>query len=221
MWAIVPYKGPLRGKQRLGHHLSCNQRASLIQAMLHDVLAALSAAEKIQEILLVSPTYDDLIHRFDRKVHWFQDRTNNLRDALSVATCFVRDEFKGDSVFIVPADLPIIASDDLNQAIDGHQNITLIPDSRRIGTNGLICSPPTLIEYVFDGCSFEPHLQIARATGFQPRIVHNRAFSHDVDYFSDLMAVTQLAPCSITSQLIRRERLLEPTTSNNLSNVYA
>ena len=53
---------------------------------------------------------------------------------------------------IVPADLPLITPQEIDEIIEKHETTTspkvsLIPDNEKKGTNCLICSPPNIIDY--------------------------------------------------------------------------
>ena len=54
MWAIVPFKGSDGAKRRLADHLSTIERASLVLAMLEDVLQTLTQVANLDGICLVS-----------------------------------------------------------------------------------------------------------------------------------------------------------------------
>ena len=54
MWAILPLKDFVSAKQRLSGVLSASERRRLFHAMVEDVLSALSHAETIDSIVIVS-----------------------------------------------------------------------------------------------------------------------------------------------------------------------
>ena len=99
-----------------------------------------------------------------------------------------------NGILVVPADVPFIDADEIDELLSHHQAVTLLPDQNRIGTNGLTCSPPRVIEFVFDGKSFEPHLQLAKAAGITPRVVANSRSALDVDTPDDLNRLLRLGP---------------------------
>lgn len=199
MWAIVPYKEPPFGKSRLSNRLSPAQRSILATTMLEEVIEALSNAKQIEGILLVS----DSPRLVNSSINWntivLETQTNNLKDAVTEAGNFATNRLNCSTTFIVPADLPLISAEDIDYAISQHDQITLIPDVRLKGTNGVIATPPNAFEYVFNGQSFHEHQQNAQAAGLQPKSLQIETFSHDVDTFDDLMKVVQLRPASRTS----------------------
>lgn len=204
MWAIVPYKEPPFGKSRLSNRLTAAQRTILASTMLEEVVDALSNSPRISGILLVSDSthLDEFSHR--KNVVVLETQTDNLRDAVTQAALFATNQLNCSTTFIVPADLPLISAEDIDYAIQQHEQVTLIPDLRLKGTNGVIATPPDAFEYVFNGQSFHDHRQNARAAGIQPKSILIESFSHDVDTFDDLMMVIRLRPKSRTSAVYHR-----------------
>lgn len=203
VWAIVPYKEPPFGKSRLSNRLTAAQRTTLASTMLEEVVDALSNSTQISGILLVSDSIhlDEFSHR--KNVIVLETQTDNLRDAVTQAALFATNQLNCSTSFIVPADLPLISTEDIDCAIKQHEQVTLIPDVRFKGTNGVIATPPNAFEYVFNGQSFNDHQQNARSAGLRPKSLQIESFAHDVDTFDDLMMVVQLRPESRTSVVYR------------------
>ena len=208
MWAIVPYKGEPSGKSRLAEHLAEDQRKVLSQAMLHDVLGALLGATSLAGVIVSSPTTEAMNDIQSDGVEKFRDQGSTLAEALTQAAKYAMRQFEAKSTFIVPADIPLIQSGDIDYAISCHRQVTIIPDDQEIGTNGLICTPPDAIEYVFDGKSFRPHKEAARNKGIEPRSLRVPSMSHDIDTIYDLRKVLELGSTSQTSEVIRNYGLV-------------
>ncbi len=183
IWALVPFKGPDGAKERLGAHLSPRERHDLTLAMVQDVLAALTRAS-LQGVLIVSrsPAAAALAREFDAEV--FADTADDLTGAVTEASAFIADRAEG--TMIVHGDLPLLTADEVDQALDGHRDITLAPDRHDIGTNCIIATPPNAMTYQFDGRSFKPHTALARQAGFEPRIVRLPGFGLDIDTIDGL-----------------------------------
>lgn len=214
MWAIVPYKGVPSGKSRLAEHLDVEQRRELSQAMLHDVLGALTSAASLSGVIVSSPSVDALNDVRTAGVKKFRDHGSTLAQAVTEAAKYAMNVYLAKTTFVVPADIPLIQSCDVDFAAECHSQVTIIPDNREIGTNGLICTPPDAIEYVFDGKSFKPHKQAASARGITPKSLSIVSMGHDIDTIYDLKKVLELGPTSQTAEVIRNHGLLtEPETS--------
>ena len=200
MWAIVPFKGVPSGKSRLAEHLSVADRATCAFAMLRDVLTALSNAPLLDGIVLSSPMPElpDLSEFNNLTV--YQDHAQSLAEAVTEASDFAKRELGATSTFIVPADIPMIQSADVEQAVSVHDQATIIPDANDIGTNGLLCTPPNAFKYVFDGRSFRPHMKAAQEAGLNPQALRVSNFALDVDTIEDLRKVATLTPNSHTAR---------------------
>ena len=200
MWAIVPIKTFDRAKQRLANVLSEEERRSLMLAMARDVLTCLAKSSRLSGILIVSrtPEADALAQTFATE-RFAESPDANLAEALQQAASYLITNFEADGVMVVPADVPGIDSDELDRILSAHEHVTILPDAENTGTNGLICSPPLCMPYIFDGKSFKPHVDAAFACGITPRIVPGTAFSLDVDLPDDLVAVSRHAPHSQTA----------------------
>ena len=205
MWAIVPVKTFDKAKQRLANVLSEEERRALMLAMARDVLTCLSTTSGLTGILIVSraPEADALAQTFGTE-RFAESPEANLPEALEQATQHLMTHFDAKGVMVVPADVPGIEANELTAILQDHQEITLLPDAEHIGTNGLICSPPLRMPYIFDGKSFKPHVDGAFAVGVTPKVVPNTRFTLDVDTPDDLMAVLDHAPDSQTSNYLNK-----------------
>ncbi len=211
MWAIVPYKGAPSGKSRLAEHLNLEQRSELASSMLRDVLAALFDSRLLDGIILTTPSsLEDSWD--DSRVKVFRDSAESLAGAIEEASDYAVERFAAASTFVVPADVPLVTSHDVDFAIENHSQVTIIPDENDIGTNGLLCTPPNAFQYVFDGKSFLPHLDAARKAGLDPKVVRLSTFGHDVDTIQDLVRISDLIPDSFTGRTIRSRSLLATKT---------
>ena len=149
MWAIVPIKTFDMAKQRLANDLSASERKSLMLAMARDVLTALSSSTLLDQILIVSraPEADALAQAFNTE-RFSETPSASLANALEQATHHLVNNFNAEGVFVVPADVPGVNAEELDSLISSHQTVTVLPDAKKVGTNGLICSPPLAIPYI-------------------------------------------------------------------------
>ena len=205
IWAAVPIKGFEQAKKRLAVMLGTGERRALMLAMAQDVLTALSRSRRLGGILIVSrsPEADALAASFGTE-RFAESPGTNLPGALAEAADHLAGHHAANGIFVVPADVPLIDADEIDELLSHHQAVTLLPDRNRIGTNGLICSPPRVIEFVFDGKSFEPHLQLAKAAGITPRVVADSRFALDVDTPDDLNRLLRLGPTTQTGRYLRQ-----------------
>ena len=216
MWAIVPYKEPPSGKSRLSDRLTLKQRELLASTMLEVVVDACLRAKLVSGILLVSDSPQLAKFTSETNTIVLETQTSNLKDAITQACCFASDQLNCSTTFVVPADLPLISAQDIDYAVTRHTQITLIPDRRLKGTNGVISTPPNAFEYVFNGQSFQAHQQNARATGLETRVLQIETFSCDVDTFEDLMKVLHVQPDSSIAKVY--SSFVEPHSPQIASN---
>ena len=204
IWAIVPIKRFDQAKRRLASVLNVQQRRGLMLAMARDVLTALRQARRLSGVLLASraPEADALARAFDMR-RFAESEAANLPQALEQARDHAANELGASGVFIVPADTPLIAANEIDQLIQAHRRVTLLPDREAIGTNGLICAPPNAIPLVFDGRSFKAHAAHARAAGFPPRVVPNSSFALDIDTPDDLAQLLRQGRGGETAEYLR------------------
>ena len=200
MWAMVPIKGFAHAKRRLALVLSAAERRLLMLAMARDVLTALSQSQKLAGVLLVSRAAEarSLANAF--AAHLFPEGADaNLPTALDQARDHAVGVLGAVGVFIVPADAPLIQGPEIDEILRGHQGVTVLPDRAQIGTNGLICTPPHAIPFVFDGRSFKPHAEYAKASGLPWKTLPDTAFALDIDTPADLAQLLRQGPNTQTA----------------------
>lgn len=196
--AVVPVRGLPAGKRRLAALLDLEERNSLVRAMLDDVVAALVAAERVDEVVIASR---DAAARDEaaRLGVGFLDQTE-LRLGYNRAVQFAQEALAGSAaILIVPADVPLITPD----AVD--MMITTAPEGSAVvvapahdgGTNGLFLKPPDVIAPQFGPSSARAHRQSAAAAGdmgvpFRETRIDVWAF--DLDTPSDLRWLRETLP---------------------------
>ena len=195
MWAIVPFKALEDAKQRLASLLSPAERRDLMLAMARDVLAALCQSSALSGVLIVSRTVeaDALAQTFSTE-RFAESPDADLPGALTQASNHLLEHFAARGIMVVPADVPLISAREIDEILRGHDltaagAVTGVPDSERLGTNCLALSPPGVIDFIFDGKSFKPHVDAAFAKGITPRIIPSRGFQLDIDTVDDLLTL--------------------------------
>ncbi len=192
-WAIIPVKRLSEAKSSLSAVLAPEQRRRLVLSMLADVLGAVHQAPSIANTIVVSP--DERVLSFAR-LHGAEgvaEPSLGLNEALKLA---IRHAIsKGvDSVLILPADLPLLKSVDVENLIaaaSAPKDVMIAP-SKAKGTNALFLRPPDFINLRFGGESFPLHVKEASQAGVRPRVYRSTTVALDIDGPEDLLSVETL-----------------------------
>lgn len=188
-WAIVPVKPLRRAKSRLADVLTPEQRRLLAEKMLRHVLQVLRTVPQILGTLVISRDSQVLSIARGYGLRTVQEAgTPELNAALGRATRVVA-EWGGDSVLVLPADLPLLEAADLGAMIDrGNEApaVVIATDEQRDGTNALFMRPPGVIDYAYGEGSFARHCTLARKAGARLREHHSASLSLDIDVAADL-----------------------------------
>ena len=143
----------------------------------------------------------------------------DLSAAVQAAGCHLMANHGATATLILPADMPLVRGVDIDEVLNQHTRLTLVPDALGDGTNCIISTPPNLIQYQFDGHSFKPHVDAAYAIGTTPRIVHNENFALDIDTPPDLDALLARPGACRTRTYLESSgiasRLRQPHNSSN------
>jgi 2-phospho-L-lactate guanylyltransferase len=194
LWAIVPVKPLRRGKSRLAKILTEDERTDLNKQLLAHTLETLSRIPEIEHILVVSRDQGALSLAREYGARTVQENgAPHLNIALTRATV-VAKEYATQGVLIVPADLPLIAPEDVRVMVSKINNppvVVVAPDRHHEGTNALLVCPAGLIEYDFGPGSFERHCEQARNVGARLEIVELDSLALDMDLPEDLDLVSQ------------------------------
>jgi 2-phospho-L-lactate guanylyltransferase len=192
IWAIVPVKPLRRGKSRLAGLLSEEQRARLNRYLLEHTLTILNQISNIEHTLVVSrdPAALALTRSMGGRTV-MEDGAPQFNTALKRATIVAQAQ-GARAVLILPADLPLVESSDLEALLSQGQNppvVVISPDRRLDGTNGLFINPAGLIEYGYGPGSFQRHCLRANQAGSSLVVINSERIGLDLDLPEDLEMV--------------------------------
>lgn len=189
VWIIIPVKPLARAKSRLATVLTPEQRAHLAEALMRHTISVVTPIKEVAGTLVVSRDTKALAIARDLGVHTVQESgTPELNHALMRATQ-VAVGFRGEAVLILPADLPLVTSDDIVNMIElGRDDDTLViaTDRHGDGTNAMLTRPPGLIPYSYGKGSYERHLNAAHEIGANVHRYHSDRLMLDIDVPDDL-----------------------------------
>lgn len=195
--AVVPMKPLSDSKTRLSDHLSPSQRASLSLSMLSWVLGELRKSTVSRTIVIGG---DDHVKSasLQEGAKWVQDDFLELNKAIEYIFNFVWQE--GWSAAYIPADLPLLTSSDVDNAVEASEEGHYLTLCRAHdgGTNGLIIPPNTGFRPCLGTDSFRRHTEIAENLRLEWRNHHSEGFHHDVDTIKDLLFCLEKQPPCLT-----------------------
>ena len=183
---VIPVKNLTHAKGRLRAVLSPSARAKLVLAMLHDLFNTLQTCD-LGDIWLV--TSDDAVldlgAQFGARLIR-EEVANGYNQAVQTGLNAVDRQ---RSVVVLPADLPLVARDDVAKlsAPCESPTIRVVPDRQRRGTNGLFLSSSDLIAPAFGASSFFNHQVAATRVGILSKTLPLSGLALDVDTGADLI----------------------------------
>ncbi len=202
LWAIVPVKPLRRGKSRLAGALSEDERTELNRTLLQHTLKTLSELKELEQVLVISRDPQALtIARSYGARTVRENGQSELNVALRRATV-VAQVYATRGVLVLPADLPLISSEDIRALIERAIDppvVVIAPDRHEKGTNALLISPAGLIEYDFGENSFQRHCELVKKSGARLEIVNLPSIGLDVDVPEDLEIVRGLQKNMVTN----------------------
>jgi 2-phospho-L-lactate guanylyltransferase len=193
-WAVVPVKLFARSKRRLMPLLSRQECEALARAMLEDVLCALVKTPSLARVMVITADRSAAAIAHAAGALVMTDVDNAGMTAAVTAAARHLAEMGGESMLVIPADVPLITRQDVEMIIATHRAapaVTLVPAESDGGTNALACSPPGAIPYGFGEDSFSRHQQAAQVLGIKPQLLRLERPGHDIDRPDDLATFLQ------------------------------
>lgn len=195
VWAIIPVKPLNRAKSRLSGVLSPEQRHKLAESMFRHVLQVIRTVPQITGTLVISRDTKALAIARDYGAYTVQESgAPELNAALMRATQVVAG-WRTNAVLVLPADLPLIASQDITGILQMGQYgpvVVLATDQNGDGTNAMLIRPPGLITYAYGVGSFQRHSSLAKEAGAELRVYHSERLMLDIDLPEDLKTYQSL-----------------------------
>jgi 2-phospho-L-lactate guanylyltransferase len=216
VWVAIPFKGPVGSKRRLSGLLDEAERARLSLAMLDGVLEAALSATAVARVLVMLPAAVLPPEQRDPRLAFVIEMpehgasrvdgsgVDGLNRALVQAQLAAEDG-GATSLLVLPADLPLIAADDVEAlvAASGSSAVVISPDRASEGTNALLLSPPSALVPSFGVASFERHRQLAARAGREVAVVRRWGLALDLDTPADVLRLFALGQECRAIRLLR------------------
>ena len=190
--AVLPVKRFDRAKQRLSSGLAGTSREVLAEAMLRDVLGALTRVRSLYAIVVVTrePRAQALARAHEALIVADEEEAGQSAAAsLGVNRAL---EFGAERVLMVPGDCPALDAAEVQGLISGQGDspaVTIVPDRHGTGTNALLLAPPDVIAPAFGPGSCARHEAAGEASGAHVTVADVASLALDVDTPDDLDAL--------------------------------
>jgi 2-phospho-L-lactate/phosphoenolpyruvate guanylyltransferase len=209
---LVPVKILADAKQRLSDILSPEERVALAQAMCEDVLQTLASWQNRTSMAVAVVTSDSFVSGLAARFKFdvIADANSGETSAIEMATAVCKSR-GARSTLVVPADIPLIDSAELQEIIESAppDGTVLVPDAEGRGTNAALRSPGDLFPLRFGNDSFLPHLAAARATGLPCVILRLPGIARDIDQPQDLHQLSAASGERQSQKLVRSWNLTD------------
>jgi len=105
----------------------------------------------------------------------------------------------------VPADIPLITSDELHRVLDAapHEGVVFVPAYDRRGSNCILRRPAAIIPLRFGNDSFLPHCEAMKRTGKELIILEMPGIGLDIDNPHELELLVQREGDTHAQRLLR------------------
>lgn len=201
---LVPVKNLADAKQRLSSILNPEERFALAQAMCEDVLQTLARWRSRPAVAVV--TSDSFARHLAAHFNFEVIADDNAGETsaieMATAVCSARG---AKSTLVVPADIPLIDSLELQEIADHAPpgGAVLVPDAAGRGTNAAWRAPGDLFPLRFGNDSFLPHLASAKASGLPCIVLKLPGIARDVDRPEDLYELAAASGDRRSQKLVR------------------
>lgn len=188
-YAIIPVKPLRQAKSRLARTLIPPNRAALVRAIFSRTLDVIARVDRIAGTIVVSRDLTILeLARQRSNVITLAEAESGLNPAITQGAAWAAAH-TGESVIVVPVDLPLITPADLDSLIDlatDPRCLVIAPDRHNDGTNLMLVRPPDALQFAYGSASFTAHHAQAVERGLHVHIYRSATSGLDLDVPDDL-----------------------------------
>jgi 2-phospho-L-lactate guanylyltransferase len=208
--AVKPFND---AKERLATGLDPAARRRIAEAMVQDVLAALTRCSAVDHVVLVT-TEPSLAEAPVDAV--LADPAIGHSEAATVGANWAI-EHGCDMVAMIPGDCPLLDSAELDALLlrcrEQNIDVAVVPDRMGTGTNALVLTPPDAITPAFGPDSRERHTALATAAGRRTEMIEVPTLALDLDTADDLAELAERIAAG-SHQAINTEQVVGELMTN-------
>ncbi|ODT88304.1 2-phospho-L-lactate guanylyltransferase [Phenylobacterium sp. SCN 70-31] len=204
---VIAVRGGTAAKSRCADRLNGRDREGLVQAMLVDMLQALSRCSSVRTLHVVtqSPDIACTAERAGASAI-LEPAPSDLNGAFEMARARLTARHGNELIAFLPGDLPLAAAHDVERLLalaSGEPKIVLAPADLDGGTAAVVHPADLPFPLAFGPNSFQRHQAAAHAGGFNLHVTHAGSLGFDVDHPGDLDLVVASAPHGCTATVAR------------------
>lgn len=184
---IIPVKSFSKSKSRL--NLPESKVTNLCEIMLKEILQVVSETKSIDDVLLVSKDESAFkIGKQFRCTEIVDEKESGVNDAITLANRYLAEN-RYDCSIVLPQDLPLITTEDLNNLIwfyEKRKNAIIVPSRHFDGTNALVRRPKLDLKTRYDEGSYRFQFEPLIATNVKYSLGLIHRIMIDVDSVLDV-----------------------------------
>jgi len=191
---IIPCKRFSDGKSRLSTLLDPFRREHLCRTLFSRTVQIALEATDPENVSVVSSDQDVLRLAAQFGVRAIEEDGVGLNEALHTANNALLRLNRGPRTLVtLPIDLPYLRANDLQNVVARTQELGIVPDMSRTGTNILALSPDVrrIFQFMFGQNSCQQHLRFAELRGIPTEIFHHSDLAFDLDLPEDFKALSK------------------------------
>ena len=203
---VIGVRGGRDAKSRCEPPLAPAQRARLVEAMLVDMMEVVLGTPDVRRLWVVTPTRGLalLAEGYSAQVVW-QTGYGGLNAGFALALAAIADQATDEPIALLPGDLPLIKSADLEAALAlaRKHDVVLAPAIADGGTGAVVMRGGVRLPPSFGPYSLARHAAIADTLGLSHTVLAASSLGLDLDRPADFPAILALGPCTRTARRLR------------------
>src|ERR1039458_1100971 len=202
---LIPVKSLTTAKQRLAAALDQERRSQLAEAMMRDGMTAAAGAVGRIGVALVPGKARARAVAAEFGFRVIADPRNESETAAIEGATAWCEQRGYDTTIIVPGDIPLITSDELQRVLDAApaEGAVFVPAYDRRGSNCILRRPASIIPLRFGNDSFLPHCEAMRKTGRELVVLEMPGMGLDIDNPHELELLLQRDGSTNAQRLLR------------------